>query len=747
MALRDKLGKLSEEIAAEKQAAQETEQNENLKPIRATIKSLEKEKLDLEMMKNSLDFKKQAPEDGLGMKEYANVTGVQKKKTRAQLEEIATENTEALEKMGIKNIDELAENPEFSEDEEVVAYKKALDQEAGVLLSDTKLKNRLAKLGLEMNDANFSYEAASREIGLRLEKLEKELAAEKLKTPEGRDEVINKLAEEFSKNTDNIFWTSSSMIDKEAQRRSGQEYVGNSYYEFSLSQTRDYRGEGFRLEFIDDNKSKIDNYSQLPILPKNFSEQVDKYGLDIAEAALKKTYAEKVDQAFMDENGPSGRHLKMRSALETVSSEKRKKAEESLRDFDKKKKELLNTLHLKSEELRDKGVDFSSTYASGYGGEYKEIFKFSQDRKLNTGIAQLEGGLNGDIINALKSGKPLFPDFDLNKLTVLAERRISELDHVIEVVKNINDQSGVDSFINDRKSPDYIGNFHKQSLDFYFEDINYKNPDNISYQEMSALASRANNWQEAVEYLEKEIAQAEEVRGRTHKKMDELVDYYAMMYKLSAKNKSRYSLSNNEFSANNNQSYRLQDLSDYINRIEGEKKSASYIMAEIASLKVKLSPEDEVSVSGRSVKVKAKTLEYERLSGEIKKKDKEIDNKKSELHKEENSEPWLGKEKWRNKIAAIRADIDRLNQEEASLKLDYDKNVKEAFHYLNTEKITWQPKIKELIENYRASGKASEVFSDLETRLMGLVDQKIPAEVQADFDKLSDLETRLLGKK
>lgn len=743
MALRDKLGKLSEEIKTEKQIAKENEQNENLKPVRATIKKLEKDKLDLEMIKNSLDFKKQDANDGLGMKEYSQLASTGKEKARGQLEAIAEENKEALEKLDIKNIDQLADNPEFAEEEEVVSYKKALEQEAGVVLSDTKLKNRLAKLGIEIGDENFSYESASQEIGKRLEDLEKELTTEKLKTPEGKEEVTSRLAEEFSENTENIFWEGSFMVDKEAQRRSGQEISGNSRYDFLLSQARSYPGKKFGLEFIDDNKAKIDNYYQLPILPKNFSEQVDKYGLEMTGDALKETYAKKVDMAFSGPNSPLGQPLKMRAALETVSPEKRQNAEELLNSFENKKVELFNILEAKSKELADKGIGFSPTYASNYGGEYKEIFKFSGESRLNKGIGHFGGDLNGDIINALRSGKPVFPEFDLDKLTVLAERRISELDRVIEVIKNINDQKGVDTFLEDRKSPGYIGNFHKQTLDVYSEDIKYKNPENISYQEISVLTSRASNWQEAAAYLDKEIIQAEELKKKTHEKMDELVDYNVMMYKLSSKNKSRYSL---EGRANYDQ-YRLRELSDYINGVRNENEAASNMMAEIAGLKAKLNPEEEVRVHGITIEVEEKTKEYKRLSEEMDKKEKEIKDKEFDLQKEKNSEPWLGKDKWRARVSNLEDDVKRLGQEKIKLQDSYNKNVQEAFHYLNKEKMPWGSQTKEIIENHQASGGVNEVFTELENKLMAMVDKKVPEEIQKDFDKLSHLEARLRGEK
>lgn len=746
MALKDRLKKLSEEVNIEKQAAAEAEQNENLKPLRASIKRLEKEKIDLEMIKNSLDFKKQSPEDGLGMKEYVDSSSAQKKKTRGQLEEIALENEAALERLGVKNIDELADNPEFAEEEEVVSYKKALEQEAGIVLSDTKLKNRLTKLGIEMSDDNFSYESASQEIGLRLENLEKELTAEKLKTPEGKAEITSKLAEDFSENTENIFFGSASIVNKEEQHRNGLEPSGNSYYQFYLEKERKYLGKGFRVELIDDDKTKIDNYYQLPILPKNFSEQVDKYGLEMAGDALKETYAKKVEAAFAEPINPLGQPLKMRAALEAVSPEKRRNAEELLNSFENKKSELFNILEAKSKELADKGIGFSPTYASNYGGEYKEIFKFSGESRLNRGIGRFGDDLNGDIINALRSGKPVFPEFDLDKLTALTERRISELNQAIEVIKNINDKNGVDTFLEDRKSPGYIGNFHKQSLDVYSEEIKYKNPENISYQEISALTSRANNWQEAAAFLDKEISQAEEAKKKIHEKMDELVDYNVAMYKLSAKNKSRYSLEDQKFTHSDHYDYRLRDLGDYIEKIKGENEAASNIISEIAELKAKLNPEEKVKVNGITIEVEEKTKEYKRLSEEMEKKEKEIIEGESDLRKEKSSEPWLGKDKWRARVSNLENNVNKLNQEKLDLRDNYNKNVQEAFHYLNKEKMPWGSQTKEMIENYQASGNVNEVFTELENKLMALVDKKVPEEVQKDFDKLSHLEARLRGE-
>jgi len=280
-------------------------------------------------------------------------------------------------------------------------------------------------------------------------------------------------------------------------------------------------------------------------------------------------------------------------------------------------------------------------------------------------------------------------------------------------------------------------------LDVYSKDIEYRFPEDIDYREILELTSRVNNWEAAAAYLDKEIAQVEEVKRKTHEKMDELVDYNVMMYKLSSKNKSRYALKGRE---NDNQ-YNLRELYDYINGVRNENEAAASMMSQIAGLKAKLNPEDKVSINGATIEVEEKTKEYKRLSEEIDKKKKEIKDKEFDLQKEKNSELWLGKDKWRTRVSNLEEDVKRLGQEKINLQDSYNKNMQEAFHYLNKEKMPWRSQTKEIIENYRSSGGVNEVFTELENKLMALVDKKVPEEIQKDFDKLSHLEARLRGEK
>lgn len=725
MALRDKLGKISKEVALERQVSEEVKQNENLKPIRDSIKKLEKEKLDLEIIKNSLDFKKQTSEDGVGMKEHLDLTLAQKKKAHEQLEEISTENADALEKLGVKSVDELALNPEFSEEEEVVAYKKALSQEEDVRLSDTKLKDRLVKLGLEIGGDDFSYEAASREIGLRLENLEKELITEKIKTPEGKAEITDKLAEEFSKDTEDLFFNSRAIIDKEAQRRSGQKDIRNTYYDFRIAKEEGYSGENLFIEFIDGNKSKVKNCNILNILPENFEKQLNKYGSEVSEAALKQAYAKKVDDAFLNSKSPLGSALKTHSFLESVGPERRQMAIDKLKAFENKKSEFLNILQLKSEELESKGVKFDPVHITGYGGSYEEGFKFGPYVDVQ------------EVLDDMKKQEEILPKYyNPSKLITATEKRITEIDQVIAVVKDITDEKGVNDFLLNDKAATYVGNFTKQTRENRLEEVRLSGiEDKLDWRGLNT-----ENFLEADRLLKSIIAIEEEMKSRVSEKMNELVEYKIMTSKPVVKDKLAH-LSNQAPSNINN----YEDLSEYVRKMEKEKESALFAMSEIASVKAKLDPEEMVEIKDFSIIVPQKKKEYKLIYEEIKKKEKEIKDKEFELEKEKNSKPWLGKEKWQNRIKKLEEEINKNKNEEIKLKEEYDKKSLEVNLYFKDDKIDFDSQAKKIIKDYKSLSKAGEVFAELEKKLMEVIDKEIPTEIQNYLGRIAYLTKRLNG--
>lgn len=721
MALKDKLGDLSQQIAVEKEAAKEAKQTEDLKPIRAHIKKLEKTKLDLEMIKNSLDFKKETPADGLGMKEYATKAKDETKKTRQQLEEIATENKEALDKLGVKDIDELANNPEFAEEEEVVAYKQAEKQEEGVQLSDAQLKKRLASFDININDENFSYETASQEISQHLEKIDSELLTEKLKTPEGREETINQLAAEFAQTTKQLEFSGMSRKVDAEKDRGFDKNKADVYCQLSLKdKPGQYGGDNFRVEFFGD-KATINDFYNLKLLPKDWQEKVDKYGEEIAAEALKKNYQQKIEGVFNDPSKLQGEAEKMRSALELINPEKRRQALKALSAFESKRSEVLRLLQKKSEELKSQGIDLSAEYASGYGSEYQQVFEFGWKMDIKSVTSFLEQGNN-----------KLFPTYDFDKTREIAERRINELNDAIEVITNLKTEKDVHNFSYNNKSEIYVGNLAKKKFDNSFEDsARFKLPKEINYNEEQQLAQQFSSYEEAKNYLDREIAELDKMKNKIQEKLDEVVDYRITEHNLRQ-----------EYGAYASS----KSVEDMVKKIEGEKESAHQGLLAIASLQAKLPANEELKVRGITVEIPSKLQATNQLNQEKEEKVKELDEKRALLEQQKKSEPWFGKDKWRQKIQLLEQEIKELATKIAELTTKAGQESKASFQYADIQKLNSFSESKDLFDKYKAAGTSDEVFVELQKSLQVLVDKEVPVSAKLFHEKLQELEKKLTAK-
>lgn len=718
MSLREKLNKMSEEISAEKEANQEAEQEKKLEPIRANIKKLEKEKADLEMIKNSLDFKS---DDSVGMEEYSKATGEQKKKTRKQLEEIASDNVEALEKMGIKNVDELAENPDFAEDREIVAYKKALNQEADLISSDTKLKKRLSDLGIEINEDEFSYETASQKIASRLENLDEELESEKIKTPEGRAEIIDNLAEYFSQKTKNVYF-------KEFKKPSNEDPYNN--YNFSL------QGESFKME-ADGHGARLSNYRSLNMVPKDlFEEQVQKYNLDIASTALKQAYTNKLEEQLTAPESPLGRNTEVKKIImENFSYKKQHESEELLKSFREKIGEFKNVVDLKTEELKNKGIDFNAKKYFNQGGT-----AFIDSYKVFRGIYDKKG---------------LFPPYNFNKVSSSVKLRIDKINQTMEDIKNINDEEGAKKFLAINVSgfiPEEHGvdgdndplRWHKRrnneesnySLTHFYEDgikFNFQGELNDEIKKIRNNIPEENRRysSDAIRYIDEKIAEAEKDKEAIKNRINELIDYEITLNKVNNENKTKQPFKN------------ADEVFKHIEQMKKTNKESVHLLTEIAKIKSKLGSEELVSLDGLGVTVIAKKQEMEKINKEIEEKGREIQQKKLALNKEKKSEPWIGKGRWRNKISALEADLEKLEKEKSDLKSNYEKTNQESFHDLDIKEI-WSSggSVKEIFSKHRSKKmRIGEIVDSLEKELTKLSSETVVSnETLDDLNKLYRLE-------
>ncbi len=201
MSLEKKLSEISNQIKEKEAKENKKLQEEKLAPIRLKIKELEEIKFQLELVLGSLNLNSKE-KNGQGMKEYSIETERKFENEDNQIDNLINKNQEALESIGIKSKDQLLENEDFSEDEEIIDYKKAKENKEGLELSDLALKDKLLALGINIGE-DLSYELAEKLLQEKIEQVDKELALEKGKTPEGQEELKEELIQYFDKKIPN----------------------------------------------------------------------------------------------------------------------------------------------------------------------------------------------------------------------------------------------------------------------------------------------------------------------------------------------------------------------------------------------------------------------------------------------------------------------------------------------------------------------------------------------------------------
>lgn len=310
MSLKEKLSNISKGIEGSKKEETEKQSQQKLEPVYSKIKEINGLKKQLEIIQGSLSLKsgvllnRKGEVTGAGMKEYRTGTKEKVKKESGNLDSLMGENKEALASMEIKTRDELIENPEFNEEPEVIAYKESLKQDEGLEISDASLKKRLVDLGLPVDEKNFSYELAEQKITKKIESLDHELLIEELKTPEGREAGIEKVAEEFSSHILD-FSLRPDGFNRARSHNSDNLVRGDGYHVLDTrfdSQWRDV----LKMDISNDNVSIKMNYlNGIKLIPEDTFNYIKKvYGEENARLALEKAYENKikncVDGAYQD---------------------------------------------------------------------------------------------------------------------------------------------------------------------------------------------------------------------------------------------------------------------------------------------------------------------------------------------------------------------------------------------------------------------------------------------------------------
>lgn len=273
MSLEKKLSQISNQIRENKENESKKLHEEKLEPIRLNIKELEKTKFQLELVLGSLKLKS-GKDSGIGIREYSTKTENEFKEENIRLDKLINKNQEALKTIGVENKDQLLENSDFTEDEEVISYKKSKGQKENLELSDSALKEKLLSLGVAIDQENFSYDLAEKVLQEKIEQINKKLALEKAKTPEGKEELKEELLQYFNKEIPSFSFSKAKNFDHY-----------NKNYVLDL-------GGYNRIEFNENQIIKGDT-------PGSFSmgewEKIEeKYPYDVIREAMKEAFEKKV---------------------------------------------------------------------------------------------------------------------------------------------------------------------------------------------------------------------------------------------------------------------------------------------------------------------------------------------------------------------------------------------------------------------------------------------------------------------
>jgi hypothetical protein len=273
MSLENKLSKISNEIRENKENESKKLQEEKLEPIRLNIKELEKTKFQLELILNSLKLKSEK-DSGIGMREYSTKTENEFKKENTQLDKLIDKNQEALKTIGVENKDQLLENSDFSGDEEIISYKKSKAEKEDLELSDSALKERLLSLGIIIDQEKFSYDLAEKTLEEKIEQTSKELALEKAKTPEGKEELKKELIQYFNKEIPSFSFSKAKNFDHY-----------NKNYVLDL-------GGYNRIEFDENRIIRGDTPGSFSM--GEWEKLEEKYPYDVIREAMKEAFEKKV---------------------------------------------------------------------------------------------------------------------------------------------------------------------------------------------------------------------------------------------------------------------------------------------------------------------------------------------------------------------------------------------------------------------------------------------------------------------
>ncbi len=700
MSLEAKLANLSNQLEAKKQEQLQIEEEERLKPIRERVKELENQWHQLDIIKGSLEFKS-GQEKGLGMAEYAKETDEQLKQKTNKIDGLITKHSAALQELNIKDRDELVAKEDFANEPEVVEFKTAVGKTAEINLSDAALQTKLADLGIALETDKFSYEAAAKAVTEKMEILEKELTQEKIKTPEGREEVIVKLAEKF----DNTLPKIKLFSYPERQ------------YEFELTGTNDNH---FRAHIsIHNNKANFDKWWDARLVSGDVTKLEKEYGRDIVDLAIKKTYNNKFSAAIKLFDEQHANVLAFNEHIKKISPAEKEKTRELLKEYGQVKNDLGQALVNKSKEFKQKGIDFSPTHAAHYGGNYMDYAKL-----INW------GDIESDIIKAINGPDKLTDDFDYIKLQKLIPERIDSIKRFTEVIKGLETKEDIAKLLRGTNGRDeLIGKFHQELLHTpEWRDLRFHLSSNYLVEE--EITNKYKTYTAVQEYITRKIKEYDSAKQLALSEIEAVLATKAVEAEL-----------NNLIKQEKFCDY-IRDIEGKIDKINQDKRDAQKLLDEIKTIENTLLPDEKLTLNDGTITIRSIVDKREEARNTYRAKDKELDDLKKAIPAFEYTQPkFFGKDKWQTELTSMKNNQKILEEELKNLNKEINDLYNKSHIYL--VKRDDYGSFYTLVKTHKAEGTTKEIFTGLKQKLQEMVDKKPPEAIVSLYNKYNELVKKI----
>lgn len=498
--------------------------------------------------------------------------------------------------------------------------------------------------------------------------------------------------------------------------------------------------------YISNKNDKLSQESAKELVPQDFIQLTTEYDIGLTKSTIKNLYKEAIESALLDFDSTRS----ILKQLESASPQEGEKAKKLMDEFKKLQQKFRETAYIKYRELDAESIQFDHGHPYLTSGEdVDNLIKFSEN------ITHTE--LIEKSLDDVESFPPLF---DFIKLQDEIIRKTLKLQNLIKTVASFSSQSDVDSFTNtnlkggpitdiavnyDAKDTTFRINTNSIINKHIIDKLNIRKQQNIYYTEkisdIRLLVPFAKTYNEAVEYLNNESINLNDIKDNAMDQIELAVDLFFMKMELQQQiNDSGISLE-------------ADDAEEYLAQNERDKLAAFKLLTEIVRIESEL-PQDNIELNGDKIIVSMIKRQIDEHIQDMHSKrialwaqeenvtrahESEKDSVKNLLKK-----TILSRNDWETKMDEIKFNFinkhEELNKEESkkiqTLWSAYPSSInKDAYDNNST--------IYEIIKKQKNTGLPSEIFKDLKAELKNITDQEIPEQIKILIDEYKRLRELL----